>query len=54
MVRPGSSVALRFDTWVCSFTPHCLCHSDETRTITKQLVPSVPGEVKYPIQGVNV
>ena len=44
----------RFKTWAGSFTPHCLCLSDETLQSPWSLLPGVYGmlgKVKYPIQG---
>ena len=38
-----------------SFTPHCLCLSEETPKAGGPIyLVSMPGEVKDPIQGVNV
>ena len=43
------AAALRFGTLAIPFISLCLCYADETL-----LVPSVPGEVKYLTQRVNV
>ena len=42
----------RFEAWAISFTPLCLCLSEETvKAVGPSYLVSMPGEVKYPTQG---
>ena len=45
----------RFETWASSFIPHCPCLSDEALSVVGPFyMMSMPGDVKYPTQVVNV
>ena len=53
---PGfKTTSCRFKTWAISFTPLCLCLSEETlKAVGPFYLMSMPGEVKDPTPGVNV
>ena len=53
---PGfKATCCRFKTWAISFTPLCSCLSEDTlKAVGPFYMVSMPGEVKYPTQGVNV
>ena len=52
---PGFKTTSGFETWAISFTPLCPCLSEETqKAVGPFYLVSMPGEVKYPTQGVNV
>ena len=49
------SICCYFKTWAVSFTPLCLCLSEETlKAVGPFYLVSMPGEEKDPTQGVNV
>ena len=53
---PGfKTTCCHFETDAVSFTPLCLCLSEETlKAVGPFYLVSIPGEVKDPTQGVNV